>query len=77
MAAMHLGDLGAEVIKVDPTARRARPRRARLPGVEPQQAAAGAGPDDPADLAVAQRLIADADVVMFDAVPGVLESARP
>ena len=27
----------------------------------------------PADLAVAKRLIADADVAMFDAVPGVLE----
>ena len=75
MAAMHLGDLGAEVIKVDPTARRARPRRAGLPGLEPQQAASGAGSRRrPADLGVAQRLVADADVAMFDAVPGVLES---
>ena len=73
MAAMHLGDLGAEVIKVDPTADergRAEPgylawnrnkRRLVLDLLRPQ------------DLVEAKRLIADADVVIFDAPPGGLE----
>jgi crotonobetainyl-CoA:carnitine CoA-transferase CaiB-like acyl-CoA transferase len=73
MAAMHLGDLGAEVIKVDPTLEeRGRDEpgylawnrnklRVKLDLLVPD------------DLAEAKRLIADADVAIFDAPPGELE----
>ena len=73
MAAMHLGDLGAEVIKVDPTADergRAEPgylawnRNKRCLVLDLLR---------PQDLAEAKRLIADADVVIFDTPPGGLE----
>ena len=73
MAAMHLGDLGAEVVKIDPTA----DERGRL---EPGYLAWNRNKQrlaldltNPADLAAAKRLIADADVAIFDTVPGVLE----
>ena len=69
MAAMHLGDLGADVVKVDPygDARgRDEPgylawnRNKRLVVFDLERSA---------DLAVAKRLIADADVALFDAPP--------
>ena len=74
MAAMHLGDFGAEVIKVDPTnAERGRDEPGYLAwNRNKQRLALDLG--DPADLAVARDLVADADVAMFDAAPGVLES---
>ena len=74
MAAMHLGDLGAEVIKVDPTAReRGRDEPGYLAWNRNKRRLV-LDLTSPADLAVAKSLIADADVAMFDAVPGVLES---
>ena len=74
MAAMHLGDLGAEVIKVDPTAReRGRDEPGYLAWNRNKRRLV-LDLTSPADLAVAKSLIADADVAIFDAVPGVLES---
>ena len=73
MAAMHLGDLGADVFKVDPDTEahgRNKPgylawnRNKRLVVLDLERSQ---------DLAVAQRLIADADVALFDAPPGALE----
>ena len=73
MAGMHLGDLGAEVVKVDPTA-------AEHDHDEPGYLAWNRNKrrlvldlTSRADLAVAKSLMADADVAMFDAGPGVLE----
>jgi len=72
MAAMHLADFGAEVIKVDPTAE----ERGRA---EPGWLAWNRGKrrlaldlTDPADLAAAKALIAGADVAIFDHPPGAL-----
>ena len=74
MAAMHLGDFGAEVIKVDPTAReRGRDEPGYLAWNRNKRRLA-LDLRSPADLACRKGLIADADVAMFDAVPGVLES---
>jgi crotonobetainyl-CoA:carnitine CoA-transferase CaiB-like acyl-CoA transferase len=74
MAAMHLGDFGAEVIKVDPTAEeRGRDEPGYLAWNRNKKRVA-LDLSNPADLAVAEGLIADADVALFDAVPGVLES---
>ncbi|MEX1009361.1 MAG: CoA transferase [Acidimicrobiia bacterium] len=74
MAAMHLGDLGAEVIKVDPAARaRGRDEPGYLAWNRNKRRVA-LDLMTPADLGVAKRLVADADVAMFDAAPGVLES---
>ncbi|HEY3798139.1 MAG TPA: CoA transferase [Caulobacteraceae bacterium] len=74
MAAMHLGDFGAEVIKVDPTSEergRTEPgylawnrNKTRLV-LDLQKAD---------DLAAAKALLADADVAIFDQAPGVLEA---
>jgi crotonobetainyl-CoA:carnitine CoA-transferase CaiB-like acyl-CoA transferase len=73
MAAMHLGDLGAEVVKVDPSGEergRAEPgylawnRNKHLLVLDLERAA---------DLAEAKRLIGAADVAIFDPPPGELE----
>src|SRR3954454_3515015 len=73
MAAMHLGDLGADVLKVDPTPDergRAEPgylawnrNKARL-ALDMRRAD---------ELAEVKRLVAAADVAVFDAAPGDLE----
>src|SRR3954453_19827897 len=74
MAAMHLGDLGAEVIKVDPTAReRGRDEPGYLAWNRNKRRLV-LDVTSPADLAVATSLVADADVAIFDAVPGALET---
>ena len=71
---MHLGDLGAEVIKVDPTAReRGRDEPGYLAWNRNKRRLV-LDLTSPADLGVAKSLVADADVAMFDAAPGVLES---
>jgi crotonobetainyl-CoA:carnitine CoA-transferase CaiB-like acyl-CoA transferase len=72
MAAMHLADFGAEVIKIDPTTEdrgRAEPGYLAWNRNKKRLALDLA---DPADLAAAKTLIADADVVIFDSAPGVL-----
>ena len=61
-------------IKVDPDG--GQRAAATSPGTWPGIATSGVvvlDLSDPADLAVAKRLIADADVAMFDAPPGALE----
>jgi crotonobetainyl-CoA:carnitine CoA-transferase CaiB-like acyl-CoA transferase len=74
MAAMHLADFGAAVVKVDPTMEeRGRDEPGYLAWNRNKQRLA-LDLSDPADLAVAHGLVADADVAMFDAAPGVLES---
>ena len=73
MAAMHLGDLGAEVIKVDPTlAERGRAEPGYL-AWNRNKARLALDLHRPDDLAEAKRLIAGADVAIFDGAPGVLE----
>ena len=74
MAAMHLGDLGADVIKIDPTARERGHHEPGYLAWNRNKRRLVLDLTRPADLAVARRLIADADVALFDAVPGVLES---
>jgi crotonobetainyl-CoA:carnitine CoA-transferase CaiB-like acyl-CoA transferase len=73
MAAMHLGDLGAEVIKVDPTVDergRAEPGYLAWNRNKQRLVLDLLRPDD---LAQAKRLVADADVAIFDSSPGGLE----
>jgi crotonobetainyl-CoA:carnitine CoA-transferase CaiB-like acyl-CoA transferase len=73
MAAMHLGDFGAEVIKVDPAAgERGRDEPGYLAWNRNKKRLA-LDLSRPADLAAATDLVADADVAMFDAAPGALE----
>jgi crotonobetainyl-CoA:carnitine CoA-transferase CaiB-like acyl-CoA transferase len=73
MAAMHLGDLGAEVVKIDPS----REERGRAePGYlawNRNKALLGLDLASADDLTAAKRLIAAADVAIFDAAPGELE----
>jgi crotonobetainyl-CoA:carnitine CoA-transferase CaiB-like acyl-CoA transferase len=73
MAAMHLGDLGADVVKIDPTGEergRAEPgylawnRNKQLVALDLERAGG---------RAEAMRLIAAADVAIFDPPPGELE----
>src|SRR5919201_69526 len=73
MAGMHLADLGADVVKVDPTA----DERGRA---EPGYLAWNRNKhrvvldlSRPSDLAEAKTLLAECDVAIFDAPPGVLE----
>jgi crotonobetainyl-CoA:carnitine CoA-transferase CaiB-like acyl-CoA transferase len=73
MAAMHLGDLGAEVIKVDPTIDergRAEPGYLAWNRNKSRLVLDVLRPDD---LAEAKRLVAEADVTIFDDEPGALE----
>jgi len=73
MAAMHLGDLGADVVKVDPYAdTRGRAEPGYLAWDRNKQFVA-LDLERQADLAEAKRLVADADVALFDAPPGTLE----
>jgi crotonobetainyl-CoA:carnitine CoA-transferase CaiB-like acyl-CoA transferase len=72
MAAMHLADFGAEVIKIDPTG----DDRGKA---EPGYLAWNRGKrrlaldlDRQGDLAAAKTLIAEADVAIFDPAPGAL-----
>jgi len=72
MAAMHLGDFGAEVIKIDPTA---TDRGLTEPGYlawnrNKQRLALDLA--EPKDLEAAKALIAGADVAIFDHPPGAL-----
>jgi crotonobetainyl-CoA:carnitine CoA-transferase CaiB-like acyl-CoA transferase len=73
MAAMHLADFGAEVIKVDPTAEERGREKAGYLAWNRNKKRLALDLSSPADLAAAQGLIADTDVAMFDAPLGVLE----
>ena len=73
MAAMHLGDFGAEVIKIDPTA---EDRGRAAPGYlawNRNKKRLALDLSTHADLRVAKDLIAGADVAIFDGLPGTLE----
>jgi crotonobetainyl-CoA:carnitine CoA-transferase CaiB-like acyl-CoA transferase len=73
MAAMHLGDFGAEVIKIDPTLEE---RGRDAPGwlaFNRNKVRIALDLAKPADLAAAKALIAGADVAIFDPPPGELE----
>jgi crotonobetainyl-CoA:carnitine CoA-transferase CaiB-like acyl-CoA transferase len=73
MAAMHLGDLGADVVKVD---RNDDERGREEPGYltwHRNKARLVLDPDHLDDLTVLHRLIAEADVVVFDSSPDELE----
>jgi len=74
MAAMHLGDLGADVIKIDRTSEE---RGRHEPGYlawNRNKRRLVLDVARPSDLNAAKALIADADVAIFDAAPGVLEA---
>src|ERR1700761_6748917 len=74
LAAMHLGDFGAEVIKIDPTT---EDRGKTEPGYlawNRNKKRLALDLAEPANLAAAKTLIADADVVIFDSAPGTLAS---
>jgi crotonobetainyl-CoA:carnitine CoA-transferase CaiB-like acyl-CoA transferase len=73
MAAMHLGDLGAEVIKIDPSAEE---RGRREPGYlawNRNKKRLVLDLARAAHLKAAKELVSDADVAIFDAAPGALE----
>jgi crotonobetainyl-CoA:carnitine CoA-transferase CaiB-like acyl-CoA transferase len=73
MAAMHLGDLGADVIKIDPSVEE---RGRHEPGYlawNRNKKRVVLDLARPAHLNVAKALIADADVAIFDTAPGALE----
>src|ERR1039457_4115031 len=72
MAAMHLADFGAEVIKIDPTGEE---RGRTEPGYlawNRNKSRLVLDPRRPDDLAAAKSLIAGADVAIFDQPPGAL-----
>jgi crotonobetainyl-CoA:carnitine CoA-transferase CaiB-like acyl-CoA transferase len=72
MAAMHLADFGAEVIKIDPTDEE---RGRTEPGYlawNRNKTRLALDLRKPEDLAAAKSLIAEADVAIFDQPPGAL-----
>ena len=76
---MVLGDLGAEVIKVEPltgdnTRQALGQRRAVLPAVQPQQEEHRGGHEKPPGRGGAQELIATADVVSENFKPETMQS---
>jgi crotonobetainyl-CoA:carnitine CoA-transferase CaiB-like acyl-CoA transferase len=74
MAAMHLGDFGAEVIKIDPNGdERGQSEPGYLAWNRNKQRLV-LDLQRPSDLAAAKSLIADADVAIFDQAPGALAS---
>ena len=76
MAAMHLGDLGAHVVRVDATDDE---RGRHEPGYlawHRNKTRVVLDLDDPAELASVRRLIGEADVVIFDSSPDELERQR-
>ncbi len=73
MAAMHLGDLGAHVVKVDPTDdERGRDEPGYL-AWHRNKTRVVLDLDDPADLDALRGLIGESDVVIFDSAPDELE----
>ena len=73
MAAMHLADLGADVIKVDPTADERGRNEPGFLAWNRNKRRLVLDLSHPADLAEAKALIGAADVAIFDAPPGDLE----
>ena len=73
MAAMHLGDLGAHVVRVDATDdERGRDEPGYL-AWHRNKTRVVLDLDDPAELAAVRRLIGESDVVIFDSSPDELE----